>query len=86
MAKTPTTVDYVVAKLEGDNKYQVTKFGDGEVPLQVYLVTYNPTTGYGRCDCPAAAYRNTGSMDKHVLMVKGWLMKPQTGSLRGAVL
>ena len=80
MAKAPTTVDYVIAKLEAPNRYQVSKFGDGAAPLQVYTVTYNPETGYGKCDCPAGAYRGTGSADKHVKMVKGWL----TAQLPGA--
>ena len=69
------SVDYVVAKKTEPNHYQVTKFGDDSIPLGVYSVVYNPNTGYGKCDCPAAAYRQTGARDKHVQMVKGWLAR-----------
>lgn len=73
---TKDDVDYVVSEVpppadaSGPLRYfRVTKFS-GDEPKGHYNVKYNPQTGYGRCDCPAAAYRNTGSGDKHVLMVK----------------
>lgn len=53
----------------GYSKFTVSKFADGEPhPVQVYNVDYNETTGIGKCDCPAAQYRQTGSQDKHVQM------------------
>jgi hypothetical protein len=52
--------------------FTVTKF-IGDAPRVTYNVVCNIATGYGKCDCPAAAYRNTGSADKHVLMVRKWL-------------
>jgi hypothetical protein len=75
-------VDYVIGESKGSplanvhhRVFSVTKFGDGDFPLNTYTVLYNPITGYGKCDCPAAAYRNTGSADKHVKMVAAWLNK-----------
>lgn len=72
----PDDVDYVIGPTAVPFKYQVTKFS-GDTPLNVYNVTYNPQTGYGRCDCPAGSYRHTGSADKHVKMVAEWLKKQQ---------
>lgn len=66
--------EYVIGQSAvAPNKFTVAKFEGGDEPKVVYDVTYNPETGYGKCDCPAAAYRGTGSGDKHVLMVKQWL-------------
>lgn|GEM_PF-4547520 len=75
MAKTANAgVDYVIGQSRiAPNTFTVSKFGDGDVPLVTYNVIYNPNTGYGKCDCPAARYRSTASGDKHVLMVKAWL-------------
>lgn len=67
------SVDYVIAKKAEPHHFQVTKFSDDSVPLNVYNIVFNSSTGAGRCDCPAAAYRQTGARDKHVLMVKRWL-------------
>lgn len=70
-----TAVDYVIGKSAvRPNAYTVTKFGDGGEPLVTYNVVYNHETGYGRCDCPAATYRGTGSADKHVVLVKNWIL------------
>lgn len=71
-------IDYVIGESKASaskiaRSFTVTKFGNGDMPLNTYTVLFNPQTGYGKCDCPAAVYRNTGSADKHVLMVKKWL-------------
>ena len=78
MAKNSATFDnpeYVIGVGAKPNHYTVAKFrpGDSGAPAVVYEVVFNPDTGYGRCNCPAAAYRNTGSADKHCKMVADWL-------------
>lgn len=75
-SKSVISEDYVIAR-KGEDTFTVTKFGDKGIPLNVYNVIYKPKTRYGKCDCPAAVYRQTGSADKHVLMVKTWLDRQQ---------
>lgn len=71
-------VEYVIGEVAESatshhRTFTVTKFEGGDQPTGSYKVLYNPISGYGRCDCPAAVYRNTGSADKHVKMVAQWL-------------
>ena len=75
-SKSVISEDYVIAR-KGEDTFTVTKFVDKGIPFNVYNVIYKPKTGYGKCDCPAAVYRQTGSADKHVLMVKTWLDRQQ---------
>jgi hypothetical protein len=65
--------EYFIRRSLGDLQFEVTKFVDGDLPVATYKVTYNDSTGIGKCDCPAATYRQTGSNDKHVRLVKKWL-------------
>jgi hypothetical protein len=65
--------NYVVGRL-GEQLFSVAKFEDGrEAPSSVYNVTFDPATGTGLCNCPAAGWRNTGSNDKHVALVRDFL-------------
>lgn len=81
----PKRFEYYVRHCGGID-YQVSKFDSmvgGEQPLATYDVKYNPSTGYGKCNCHAAVYRQTGSTDKHVLMVKEWI---ETGRKMQAIV
>jgi hypothetical protein len=74
MAATVQEADYVIGQSAADpTQFTVSKFEGGEQPTATYKVIYRPKTGFGRCDCPAATFRFTGSKDKHVLLVKRWL-------------
>jgi hypothetical protein len=79
--KASKDVEYFVKQVD-DVHFEVAKFNFrvGSEPIAVYKVRYNPATGAGRCDCPAASYRGTGAEDKHVKMVKEWLEKSLQGS------
>lgn len=65
--------EYFIKRTLGDLHFEVTKFVDGDLPVATYKVEYNDSTGVGKCDCPAATYRQTGSNDKHVRLVRRWL-------------
>lgn len=66
--------DYYIRRV-GPTDFEVAKFEDfgGDQPVALYKVTWDPKTGRGKCNCPAAAYRGTGVNDKHVQMVKKWV-------------
>lgn len=65
--------EYFIKRVLGDLQFEVTKFVDGDLPVNTYKVTYDAVTGKGKCDCPAATYRQTGSNDKHVRLVRRWI-------------
>ena len=65
--------EYFIKRTLGDLHFEVTKFVDGDLPVATYKVTYDHSTGKGKCDCPAATYRQTGSDDKHVRLVAKWI-------------
>lgn len=71
-----TEYEYVVFRL-GEDRFEVVKFdvhASDEAPATaIYHVTFNPITGKGKCDCPAATYRQTGANDKHIRLVKKWI-------------
>lgn len=84
--------EYVIFRL-GEDKFEVVKFNiyaSDEAPASaIYHVTWNSNTGKGKCDCPAAAYRQTGINDKHVQMVKKWVengdqFSPKRGGNNGS--
>lgn len=64
--------EYYIKQIS-DTVFEVSKFGDSDLPVAVYTVEYNSTTGKGKCNCPAAIYRKTGSKDKHVQLIIEWL-------------
>lgn len=76
--KSSKRYEYYIARVPGsDRDFTVAKFDSmegGEQPLAVYNVRYDKDKQSGKCNCHAAVYRGTGSNDKHVLMVRQWII------------
>jgi len=71
---TKSKAEYCIRRVLGGLHFEVTKFADdGDLPIVTYKVQYDHSTGKGKCDCPAATYRQTGSTDKHVRLVRKWI-------------
>lgn len=72
MAK--TKYEYFI-KRKGPIDFEVAKFEDfgGSQPVSLYKVVWDPHSGKGKCDCPAYVYRQMGTNDKHIQMVKQWV-------------
>lgn len=77
--------EYIIRRVEA-GKYEVRKFdpdtlNGGGQPLALYNVVYDPPRKLGRCDCPAATYRGTGNVDKHVQIVQQWIAAGEQSSI-----